>query len=102
MLSGEAKPLRNTPTASGAAPKPVSIVGTWKKPNTGTLFTFRADGRIDAPSSKESDYKSGTWQIASNRVRLAFGGGQVFFVTIKDENSLPGGGGWDLVRQAGR
>ena len=94
--AGTAKP---TPVA--AAKGLSAFAGTWIKQDTKALFTLRPDGSLDVPNPQTPAFRSGTWKVMGDTLRMTFIDGAVRDLTIKDENILAG---WNttFVRQAGR
>jgi hypothetical protein len=95
MLSGEAKPRATSTQAEGG----FSPVGEWQKTNTGTLFTFFADGRVFAPKAQDRKYAEGTWALSSGKLTITFKTAErmTFEIVNADTINAPD---WQLRRQA--
>lgn len=99
------RPMGASPGPTGAPPKEAgksgretpshSLVGTWKKANTGTDFEFRSDGTISVPLAHDSRYHSGKWALRRDTVTLTFPDDEKKLVLSGDRLI---GGGWELQK----
>jgi hypothetical protein len=53
-------------------PKMISVVGTWKKIDTGIILQISSDGTVQAPGAKNIKYTSGKWILEDKKFTLIY------------------------------
>jgi len=95
LLAKASKAKQKQPSASVRKPKAeqttktMSVVGVWRKTDTGTVFDIRSDGTVVAPHAQKGKYKSGKWVLDGKSLTLIYDGEKIH-MTVSSEDALVG------------